>query len=340
MAVETLVMRAAVLSERGRRRDNEDAALAVVLSDGAELVAVADGMGGYAGGSVASRHALEALQGRLEQGAGLEEAVRAANHAVYVAANGDAGRASMGTTLVALLRRGNSYHIANVGDSRAYRIDAHAIEQITEDHSFIAEAVRSGLLSAEEAGRSRWRNAVTRAVGTDPELEAVDCFGPFDATELHTVLLCTDGLYRSLSAERLQTAHGTATAAAAAGALVSAAYEAGSDDNISIAVIRFGSTQSGSLRAEGPGASPGAASEAREAAPAESLRAPAAAAPGHVSGWGIEPAEQAPSRAARRRRGRGRRRHHNHRWTTIEVAVLALGFVAVAAYVAMLLFAF
>jgi protein phosphatase len=234
-------LEAAVLSEGGRRPLNEDAVLAAVLRDGAELVAVADGMGGYSAGEVASRRALEELRDALEEGLGLEAAVQAANRAVYAEASGNGHQHGMGTTLVAVLRRGGEYLVANVGDSRAYRVDGQGVRQLTVDHSFIAEAVRSGMLSAEEAEQSRWRNAVTRAVGTEPELEAVDCFGPFDATESHTVVLCTDGLYRVFPEARLAEALADAPPVdEAATSLVATAYELGSEDNISVAVLRFG----------------------------------------------------------------------------------------------------
>lgn len=330
--------RAAALSERGRRRLNEDAVLTAVLADGGELIAVADGMGGYAAGEVASQRALEVLKVRLDAGAELEDAMRAANHAVFTEANTHAHREGMGTTLVALLRRGGTYRIANVGDSRAYRIDAAGLRQITVDHSFVAEAVRSGLLSAAEAERSRWRNAVTRAVGTDPELEEVDCFGPFDALEKHTVILCTDGLYRAVGEARLQEAASSELPEdALATSLVAAAYEAGSEDNISVAVVRFGAgpaAANATVAASVPVATMQSAATMASATTVTSVGTTGNGAPA-ASPPAVAPSAP-PSAERRHRHGR----HRSRRWTPIELAVLTLGLIAVLAYVAMLALAF
>jgi PPM family protein phosphatase len=232
--------RSALLTEQGQRRVNQDAVLAVVLPDGSELLAVADGMGGQAAGEVASRLALAVLQAALHNGEGLEAAVHAANTAVFEEARSRPDCAGMGTTLVAMHRRGDSYMLANVGDSRAYRVDEHGVHQLTLDHSFLAEARRSGGVARREAERSPWRNAVTRAIGTDARVQ-VDSFGPYDSREPHSLLLCTDGLYRVLSDEQLQTR--VRDAASPHDAVVNLARDAdaaGSDDNISLVVGQFG----------------------------------------------------------------------------------------------------
>ncbi|MEX2282478.1 MAG: protein phosphatase 2C domain-containing protein [Gemmatimonadota bacterium] len=235
-----LDQRSASLSECGRRRVNQDAVLVEALPGGAELVVVADGMGGHSGGEIASSHALAAVRAALAADDDLVNAVRVANVAVYEKANASADFQGMGTTLVGLFRRGAKYSIVNVGDSRAYRVDAAGIRQLTEDHSFIADAMRSGTFSIEEAEKSPWRNAVTRSVGTDPDLE-VDCFGPFDANEPHAVVLLTDGVYRTLSDDELWRMIISAPRPdEAVRAVVSAAFESGSDDNISVALVQFG----------------------------------------------------------------------------------------------------
>jgi protein phosphatase len=219
---------------------NQDAVLAVRLADGRELVAVADGMGGHSAGEVASQRALETVWTQLKAGADLRSAVIAANAAVHAAAAGNPGWSGMGTTLVAMLRAGNTYEIANVGDSRAYRITHDAVSQITTDHSFVAEAMRESRFATDEITRSRWRNALTRSLGTEPDVN-VDCFGPFDAGERHVVLLCSDGLYRTLSDDMLQQHVARADDPwAAARSLAAEAYENGSADNISAAVVLLG----------------------------------------------------------------------------------------------------
>ena len=223
----------------GRRPSNQDAVLAGVLPDGRELIAVADGMGGHRAGEVASQSALETLLEGVKAGHSLASAVAAANRALYAAAQQNPEFAGMGTTLVALLRDGNAYQIANVGDSRAYRIEADRLEQITADHTFIAEAVSQGELSEEEAQRSRWRNALTRAVGTDPDLE-VDVYGPFGALQPHAVVLCSDGFHGSVPSETLLRYVADTDPQEAAKRLTDEAYRNGSKDNITVAVVTFG----------------------------------------------------------------------------------------------------
>jgi serine/threonine protein phosphatase PrpC len=239
--VETkLKIVAATYTHAGRRRSNQDAVVATKLVRNQFLVAVADGMGGHSAGEVASARALEVLISEMQRGSGLHDAFAAANRVVHAEGAENPVWKGMGTTLVVLFCAGNRYHIANVGDSRAYRVDARSVVQLTADHSFTAEAVREGAMSLEEAATSPWRNALTRAIGTDREVE-VDVFGPFSADEAHAVLLCSDGLYKSLE-ERVFRDYILATenAGAAAESLATLAYRRGSDDNITAAVIEFG----------------------------------------------------------------------------------------------------
>jgi PPM family protein phosphatase len=224
----------------GRRSTNQDAVYVGKLRDGRELLAVADGMGGHKGGETASKAAIETLVAQLNAGRSLSEAIADANTAVRQIANDNPQLNGMGTTIVALLRSGDRYHIANVGDSRAYRITEIGIEQITADHSFMAEAMAAGQMSAEDAKRSRWRNALTRAIGTDESVD-VDVFGPFDLGEAHTVLLCSDGLHGTMADEAIgRTVMRTPGPSTAAQLLVEQAFEAGSKDNITVALASFG----------------------------------------------------------------------------------------------------
>lgn len=232
--------RSAVSTVQGRRPTNQDAVLDVRLPNGRHLVAVADGMGGHNSGEVASALALECLESELRAGSSLRDAMAAANRAVYDAARRDPTRAGMGTTLVALLRTEAVYQIANVGDSRAYRIDRHGIRRISRDHSFAEEAVHNALMAPDEIARSPWRNALTRSIGTQESVE-VDLFGPFEiAGRPHNVMLCSDGLYRGLSDEaawhHLISAPDPNTAARS---LIDLSLRHGSDDNVSVAVVQF-----------------------------------------------------------------------------------------------------
>jgi PPM family protein phosphatase len=319
--------RSAAVSDPGPRSLNEDAVLISALPGGGELVAVADGMGGHAAGEVASRRALEVLYEKIVAGASLEDALLAANSAVLEEAARSAAQHGMGTTVVALVRRDGTYTLANVGDSRAYRIDGSGVHQLTLDHSFVAEAVHSGRLSAEEALKSRWRNAVTRAVGTEAELK-VDCFGPFDATESHTILLCTDGLYRVIDEVQLQRAVLRSDDPwSAVRRLAGAALTAGADDNISIAMIHFGAA---------PEAMPAASGDAfpavdADVVPALDASAEAALQAAHTHTFAPEPVS---GRAVRRRRG-----HYSGRpggWTWGQLLVMLAGVMALIAFVASL----
>lgn len=233
--------RSAQVTLPGRRPTNQDAVADVRFPDGRHLVAVADGMGGHQSGEVASALAIEALCEEVGAGRPLRDALAVANARVYEEACRDPARAGMGTTLVALLRQGSVYTIANVGDSRAYRVDRRAISQITRDHSFAAEATNSRVMSPEEIARSPWRNALTRSLGTQAEVE-VDLFGPFEIPgSPHLVMLCSDGVYRAVPDAAIRRLLLTAgDVAAAAAALADLALRNQSDDNLSVAIIEFG----------------------------------------------------------------------------------------------------
>lgn len=229
--------RLASASLQGERSYQQDAVETRELSDGRTLVALADGMGGHASGDVASRLTMETLVDALEDGRDLEEAFGLANERVREEVR-EAGE-KMGATLVAVLVEGDTYRLANVGDSRAYRISADGIEQLSEDHSFGAEAVARGA-DPEDVADSPYRDAVTRAVGIDDELD-VDRFGPFEAAEGTVLLLCSDGLNKTLSDEdirRILLSAGDLDEAAQT--LPSRALQRGSDDNITVALAAFG----------------------------------------------------------------------------------------------------
>lgn len=232
------VPRLAKESIAGRRPYQEDSIYLDTLADGRTLVAVADGMGGHAAGEVASALALEEVVEALGAGKSLEEAFRLANHSVYEKAK-QPGKLGMGTTLVAALLDGDAFHVANVGDSRCYLVSAEGIRQLSRDHSFMAEALKRGQ-TEEEVLASQWKDALTRSVGTDEDVE-VDVFGPFPAEASTALMLCSDGLYKALPDERLHRIfQGSSGPRGAARALVSGAFEAGSDDNISVAIAEFG----------------------------------------------------------------------------------------------------
>jgi PPM family protein phosphatase len=221
------------LSDPGRRRRrNEDA---YVVSP--PLFAVADGMGGAQAGELASRLAVEAM-GEEPEGRGeerLSTLIREANRRVFARSHEDASASGMGTTMTAaIVGDDGTVTIGHVGDSRAYRLRDDQLEQLTEDHSLVAELVRSGRLSAAEAETHPQRSVITRALGTDPEV-AVDVFTvQGEAGDLF--LLCSDGLTTMVEDEdiRRTLAESRDDLEAAARELVARANRGGGEDNITV----------------------------------------------------------------------------------------------------------
>ena len=232
--------RIATLSDRGRRRiRNEDAFVA-----DSPLFAVADGMGGAQAGELASRLAATALA-EWDRGAsgetGVAELVQTANERVYERARVDPAAAGMGTTVtVALFDPGSeAITVGHVGDSRAYRIRGAALEQLTADHSLVAELVRSGRLTPEEAAEHPHRSVITRVLGTEPNVD-VDTFS-VEAESGDLYLLCSDGLTGMVDdGEILALADAAGRAPdAVARTLVDAANRAGGEDNITVVVFEI-----------------------------------------------------------------------------------------------------
>jgi len=215
-----------------KRRRNEDA----YVCD-PPLFAVADGMGGAQAGEIASSLAAAALRERGDGDAGGEarvvELIREANRRVHQRALDDETASGMGTTItVALFQQEGTVAIGHVGDSRAYLLRDGSLEQLTEDHSLVAELVRRGELSPEEAEVHPQRSVITRALGTDPDVD-VDAFSlRTQAGDLF--LLCSDGLSTMVDGETiaaLLTRH-RHDLRAAARALIKEANDRGGDDNI------------------------------------------------------------------------------------------------------------
>jgi serine/threonine protein phosphatase PrpC len=179
-------------SDTGRkRRRNEDS---LVIDP--PLFAVADGMGGAQAGEIASKLAAAALEdtdpGSLSGEERVTSLIQEANRRVYERSNEDPSASGMGTTITVALVEDHGVTIGHVGDSRAYRYRDGAIEQITEDHSLVNELMKSGKLSPEEAETHPQRSVITRALGTDPDVD-VDSF-TVETQEGDVFLLCSDGL--------------------------------------------------------------------------------------------------------------------------------------------------
>lgn len=232
--------RAAWRTDTGRRRvRNEDA---YVFEP--PLFAIADGMGGARAGEVAAGIAAAALrEGRRDaiDEATLEASIAEANRRVWERSLADPATAGMGTTVTVALVDAAAGEVVfgHVGDSRAYRLRGDELEQITTDHSLVAELVESGVLTPEEAERHPQRSAITRAVGTESAIE-VDVFrAPAELGDL--VLLCSDGLTDMLSEEEIAAALVEAgrDPEAAADRLVAAANARGGEDNITVVLFEL-----------------------------------------------------------------------------------------------------
>jgi protein phosphatase len=220
------------LSDAGRRRRrNEDAWVCHP-----PLFAVADGMGGARGGEIASRVAATAL-GEPVDGSGEARVValiQEANRQVYERAREDSDASGMGTTITVALFENGIVSIGHVGDSRAYLIRDGKVDQLTEDHSLVAELVRTGRLSAEEAETHPQRSVITRALGTDPDVD-VDVFS-IEAKPGDLFLICSDGLTSMVDdATILNTVEVQRDDLdGVAKELVAAANRSGGEDNITV----------------------------------------------------------------------------------------------------------
>jgi PPM family protein phosphatase len=233
---------AAAITDRGRRRASNEDAFAYSLEDG--VFVVCDGMGGAAAGEVASSIAVrEAIRVLCLPSSSFpelaEEAVNAANQAVFVRAQSDPQLSGMGTTMVALVVRNPGAWVINVGDSRCYRFREGVLEQLTLDHSLVEEQVRQGRMTPSDALRSPLRNVITRALGTQSSV-AGDCF-QLEALAGDVYLLCSDGLTREVSDEEIQQIlFAGDSLEERASQLIAAANGAGGNDNITCILVQAG----------------------------------------------------------------------------------------------------
>ncbi len=249
--VDELTVRVGAATDTGPvREQNEDAVLISepdpqLLETNGLLLAVADGMGGYQRGEVASRIAVETLREVFYESPAeeneipdrLKRAFRTANERIFQDGSAEGQQNMMGTTLVAAVVKDNDLTLANVGDSRAYLVRANNANQITQDHSLVAEQVAAGAMTAEEAKESQHRNIITRALGHRDRVD-VDIFEirllPDDR-----LVLTSDGLHDYVSDEDLVSIPGSSSADDAARELISRAIENQTNDNISVLVASF-----------------------------------------------------------------------------------------------------
>ncbi|XID95218.1 Stp1/IreP family PP2C-type Ser/Thr phosphatase [Paenibacillaceae bacterium WGS1546] len=238
----------AVQSHVGKvRQVNEDRGWSGVLAGGVTAAIVADGMGGHRAGDVASALAVDSLVQSLQAWGGassvkdgasaLRDMIVQANNVVFETASLNEQYHNMGTTVVVALLDGNEGLVGHIGDSRAYRLRAGRLEQLTEDHTLVNELAKSGQLSAQEAAHHPRRNVLTRALGTDrevePDIRAIDWRGG------DVLLLCSDGLSGLVEPEDLLAAleNRETLLRERADKLIDMALTAGGDDNITVVLV-------------------------------------------------------------------------------------------------------
>ena len=232
-----------VITDTGRkRRRNEDAYVCEP-----PLFAIADGMGGAQAGEVASRLAAAALKESDARTLGGEERIsdliQEANRRVYDRSITDPNTSGMGTTITVALVEDGNVAFGHVGDSRAYLIREGRMEQVTEDHSLVNELMKSGKLSREEAETHPQRSVITRALGTDPDVDA-DTF-TIEAKAGDVFLLCSDGLTDMVGEREIQelVERNRENLDAALKALVKAANRGGGEDNITVVAFEIAEGQ-------------------------------------------------------------------------------------------------
>jgi PPM family protein phosphatase len=223
-------------SDVGRQRSTNEDSLVMAPP----FFAVADGMGGAKAGEVASGLAVKVFEEEEESKepaeAQLSRILQEANRRIFELSSGDESRRGMGTTLTAAKLADGDVSLAHVGDSRAYRLRDGALEQITKDHSLVAELERSGQISPEAAEHHPQRSIITRALGPEPDVEVDTYTVPGRPGDVF--LLCSDGLTGMVSDEEVASIlRGADSLAAAADELVRAANQSGGKDNITVVLF-------------------------------------------------------------------------------------------------------
>jgi serine/threonine protein phosphatase PrpC len=250
-------LRAAGLTDIGRKRKHNEDSYVIVLPEG--LVAVADGMGGHAAGEVAARIAVDTIEEFINDTSQKMEntwpfqynhqwrfnsnrlavAVEKANERVMAAVARQPSLKGMGTTLVAAIFNGATMSLAHVGDSRAYRLREGGFKRLTEDHSWVHEQIATGILTEEEAKSHPLKNVVTRALGGGPTV--MPDVQELDLETGDRYLFCSDGLTTMLSDEETaELLQGDGELEGVCQRLVERANEKGGLDNITVVLVEVG----------------------------------------------------------------------------------------------------
>lgn len=242
------MIRTVYVSDVGHVRSvNEDSSWVSSLEQGYTLAIVADGMGGHQAGDLASKLTVETIVNQLqplpsgleveELAEQLKQAILHANDVVYQKASESDEYHNMGTTVVAVLMNEKDGIIGHIGDSRVYKYRSGKMVQLTEDHSLVNELLKTKQISEEQASVHPHRNVVTRAVGTDPKVEADLHFVSLEQGEM--LLLCSDGLSNHVTLDQmiLTLQDDDLSLDERAGNLLQFALDAGGDDNITVALL-------------------------------------------------------------------------------------------------------
>ncbi|HWI46357.1 MAG TPA: Stp1/IreP family PP2C-type Ser/Thr phosphatase [Rubrobacter sp.] len=228
------------LTHAGKVRQNNEDALLVGEGEDETLFVVADGIGGFEAGEVASSLAVDVLKD-LQPDEPFKAAIGEANRRIVAAGRVDEKLSGMGTTVVAIRFGGKQgepvVEVAHVGDSRAYLMRGGVMNPITEDHSLVAELVRSGDLTRDQAAEHPQKNLITRALGADEEVDVDTAVLSVEAGD--RILLCSDGLSDMVSEAGISEilADSPDDPERAARGLLSAALDAGGNDNITVVVV-------------------------------------------------------------------------------------------------------
>lgn len=228
------------VTDPGKVRENNEDSLLVGEGDDETLFAVADGIGGFEAGEVASRMAIDALK-KMSPEDSFESVVGEANRRIRTASKGDERLGGMGTTIVAVrfggTRRRPVAEIAHVGDSRAYLLRGDKFRPLTEDHSLVSELVRSGEITRAEAADHPQKNLITRALGAEEKVETDTAVIPIESGD--RILLCSDGLSDMVREDRIREVllENMDDPETPVGILRQEALDAGGSDNITAVVV-------------------------------------------------------------------------------------------------------
>lgn len=242
-------MISAAYSDIGKKRlANEDSYFVSEFTKNIGYIIVADGMGGHRGGAVASKMTVDCIKSCFDKNFEwknegdiknlLKNAIELANKTVYASAKEDSYLLGMGTTVVLCIVENDNLYIANVGDSRLYHITQDKINQVTKDHSVVQELIDLGEISEKEAENHPNKNLITRAVGTNAEVE-ID-FYKFKAKSGDMIVICTDGLSNMVGKDEIKSiVTSEIDLKDAVKKLVDRANERGGLDNITVAAVKF-----------------------------------------------------------------------------------------------------